>query len=684
MDYILTEAEEEGVPSREEDEEETEDTGIGTYSQLFAEDSEIDTYNSQVDETDFAHSALLNQQQLEDDNRVLSELGYRLCAKRRRTTSGGGDGGTANGGEERGTDPQGLCDSPVQHTHTLCDILQRGVPTAASTIPTATPPRTHRGHRNGRQSGLPCKPRVEGRIPSENANAVQQAKDPATARPPARPVLHPITNTRAAQGQQLVHTKQYENRTGPASAAPSGQKPTEGQQLLQRLLDAKNGRQAALAIFKETYGPSYTDVTRPFKSDKTQSCEWVFVILGSASITYEALRECLRTHTEFMLCDINPSKQLGLFYCGFHASKNRDGVRRCLRNYNVEDRNLTLCEPPNKRSITAALYFQRLMVCHGEMPSWCTDLIAAGELANGEGFQLSKMVQWAMDNNLVDEGEIAYGYAQLADVDANAQLWLKSNAQAKYVRDATIMVKHFNRGRLQATPMVEHIACRMREYIDQDDEEGWKQIVVFMRYQHVVLNDFLQALRYWLKGRPKKSTIAVLGVPDSGKTMFTMSLIRFMQGKVLNYANSKSHFWLQPLVDCKAAAIDDVTFPCWDYINVYLRPALDGSTICIDCKHRAPIQAKCPPLLLTSNYDPREVTGPGEGQYVYKYLFNRITFICFNRVIPQVEGRPRFLLQPAHWRSFFLKYKDELELDLTGLDYGQPTGDAGTDAGQGE
>ncbi|QBR99475.1 E1 [Gull papillomavirus 1] len=687
MDFILTEAEEEGVTGWEEDtEEETEDTGIGTYSQLFAEDAEIDTYSS-PGEDDCDHRALLHEQQRRDDNHVLSELGYLFHPKKRRYDDGGGHGSPHDAGSDTGAEPQGLRDSALQRPAEVCDILRRRVPAQNATSP--IPPSAGTLDRytvrsSGTVSGGPLQRLRED---ASSKDAIRKTTDTNTTRPALRPVLATITNTCGNEGARGLHQKQPDSGKSPAGGTTQEQDASQGAQLLQRILTAKNTRNTQLAIFKELYGPSYTDVTRTFKSDKTQSYEWVFVILGSASIAYEALRECLKTQTQFILCDVEPSKQLGLFYCGFNASKNREGVRRCLKHFNVDVTNIPLCDPPNKRSITAALFFQRLMACHGEAPVWCRDLIATGELKNGEGFQLSKMVQWAMDHNICEEGQIAFGYAQLAETDANAQLWLSSNSQAKYVRDATIMVKHFNRGRLHATPMTEHIAVRMREYVGEDDEEGWKQIIVFLRYQHVPLNDFLQVLRYWLKGRPKKSTIAILGVPDSGKTMFTMSLMKFMDGRILNYANSKSHFWLQPLLECKAAAIDDVTFPCWDYINLYLRPALDGTSICIDCKHRAPVQAKCPPLILTSNYDPRDVTGAGEERYVYKYLFSRISFICFNRVIPQVGGRPRFLVLPEHWRSFLLKYKAELDLDLEEYDYGQstePAEDTGGAAGAGE
>lgn len=343
--------------------------------------------------------------------------------------------------------------------------------------------------------------------------------------------------------------------------------------------------------------------------------------------------------------------------------------------------NIVLADPPNKRSVLAALFYKNLVLRQGALPSWCKDVLCNEQLS-GEGFELSKMIQWALDNNCTDESSIAYKYSLRAEEDHNAQLFLKSNSQAKYVRDCAAMVRHFNRGRMVTIPMVEHMASRIREYKDEGNEDGWKSIVVLLRYQHVPLKDMLMALSYWLRGRPKKSTMAICGVPDSGKSMFTLSLIRFLDGKVLSFANNKSHFWLQPLTECKYAAIDDVTLPCWDYINIYLRNALDGNTICVDCKHRAPVQLKCPPLLLTTNYDPRVSGYDGEGTG-YKYLKSRIQFFCFNRPIPIYGCQPRFLVEASDWRSFFLKFRKELELDIDQYDYGESASEADEPAGQG-
>ncbi|ATL23480.1 E1 [Pygoscelis adeliae papillomavirus 2] len=667
MEYILTEAEEADSLAQEEEieEEEEEDTGLGTYySDLFSADTDSDANRSEGE----SHPALLNQQRLEDADNLLPELSNLLAGQSSRR------------GEYPGDDQ---CDNNVSHrVSELSDLLssnravsKKSRARPASELHSPSTSSSSQETPGPKLQGPPrCKirrisrPGVENRISSENSTTIQYCNDNDANRKPLRPLQLFRSNTgRGGRTETSGPCNASGSRNEKKTATPQ-ERTTVGEQLLQRILTAKNTRAAQLAIFRELYSASYCDLTRVFKSDKTQSHEWVCIIIGCAVITLEAVRECLKAHTEFLLCDINPEKRFGLFYCGFLNSKNRDGVRRCFKNCNVDNSNLVMCDPPNKRSVTAALFFQKLYLAHGEIPAWCADVISNGQLS-GEGFSLSTMVQWALDNNYCDEGQIAYNYALLAETELNAQLWLNSNSQAKYVRDAAVMVRHFRRGQLHATPMLEHIAVRMRECVDNADQEGWKRIVLLLRYQHCGLPQFLLTLKSWLRGRPKKSTIAIIGVSDSGKTMMSLSLIKFLEGRVLNYATSKSQFWLQPLADCKAALLDDVTFPCWDYLNTYLRNMLDGNPICIDCKYRAPLQITCPPIILTSNYDPHGVGG--EGNETYKYLFSRISFLYFNRPIPYIGGQPRFLIEPTDWRSFFIKFREELSLELEQYDYGQ-------------
>lgn len=698
MEFILDEAEERSDYSQEGGEEEEnlnsledseDDTGIGTYSQLFEADTENDSPENrgsgsspETSTPDLSsHRLLLRLQREEDSEAAVSKLVNTSIGKRARTPTPRKHDNPVSGSEQLSPGLQALHIRNGNIPETVCRKLEYKNTEKSNTLRDESysgtaGPLIHEG-----QVQPTNHPSKRSRGPLTGCNAIQPIRNILSRSNDSVSIRHALTNNSgislANENSESLPGSNQEKERG---KAPDSRK-TKGEELLQRCLTAKNTRHTVLAIFKELYTASYSEVTRTFKSDKTQSPEWVFIVLGAAQVFYEALCECLKAITEFILFDILPKERIGLFYCGFLASKNRDGLRRCLKCYNVNPNCVVLADPPNKRSVLAALFFQKLALGHGELPLWCKDILSSGELA-GEGFELSKMVQWALDNHMYDEGTISYNYALLAETDINAQLWLKSNSQAKYVRDAAAMVRNYSRGRLHAMSMNEHLAVRMREYCDEDEEEGWKKIIVFLRFQHVIIKDFLRTLSLWFKGRPKKSTIGICGVSDSGKSMFTMSLIVFLDGKVLSFNNNRSHFWLQPLSECKCAIIDDVTMPCWEYFNTYLRNALDGNPICIDCKHRAPLQLKCPPIILTSNYDPKDYKD-GYGECTYKYLLSRITFFYFTRVIPIIGGNPRFLIHPGDWRSFIIKYKEELEIDLQDLDYGQTSADTGGPTGEG-
>lgn len=163
-------------------------------------------------------------------------------------------------------------------------------------------------------------------------------------------------------------------------------------------------------------------------------------------------------------------------------------------------------------------------------------------------------------------------------------------------------------------------------------------------------------MRYWLKGIPKKNCIAICGPPNTGKSMFCMSLIKFLKGRVLSFANSKSHFWMQPLAEAKLVLLDDATRATWDYVDTYLRNALDGNPLSIDCKYRAPMQIKCPPILITTNEDIKTNDR-------WRYLHSRVTMFYFNNPL-QLDGNgdPQYCFTNSHWKSFFERLQRPLDL----------------------
>ena len=120
--------------------------------------------------------------------------------------------------------------------------------------------------------------------------------------------------------------------------------------------------------------------------------------------------------------------------------------------------------------------------------------------------------------------------------------------------------------------------------------------------------------------------------------------------------NSQSHFWLMPLSDCKLGLLDDATYPCWQYMDVHLRNAMDGNAMSIDLKHRAPVQLNLPPLLVTTNTDVLK-------EQSLKYLHSRIKCFNFPHKVPTLEtGEIAYKITNINWACFFRKFATHLEL----------------------
>ena len=133
-----------------------------------------------------------------------------------------------------------------------------------------------------------------------------------------------------------------------------------------------------------------------------------------------------------------------------------------------------------------------------------------------------------------------------------------------------------------------------------------------------------------------------------------------MQGKVVSFMNRHSQFWLQPLQDCKLGFLDDATFQCWQYMDVNMRNALDGNHISLDLKHKAPLQMKLPPLLITTNVDV-------ENEASLMYLKSRLVFFKFPNKLPLKENDDvLYEITDASWKCFFIKFASHLELTARG------------------
>lgn len=424
------------------------------------------------------------------------------------------------------------------------------------------------------------------------------------------------------------------------------------------LLQTSNRRATMLAKFKDWYGVSYNEITRVYKSDKSCSDNWVIVIFRAAVEVLESSKIVLQQHCTYIQVKIFGFSALYLLQ--FRSAKSRETVQKLMCSMlNIQEFQI-LSDPPKLRSVPTALYFYKQAMLtesfvFGQTPDWIAKqtLVSHQAATTAETFELSKMVQWAYDNNLLEECDIAYHYAMYADEDANAAAYLKSNNQVKHVRDCSTMVRMYKRYEMRDMSMSEWIY----KCCDECTEEGdWKPISQFLKYQGVNILSFLIVLKSFLKGIPKKNCIVIHGPPDTGKSLFCYSLVKFLKGKVVSYVNRSSHFWLQPLMDCKVGFMDDATYVCWTYIDQNLRNALDGNPMCIDAKHRAPQQLKLPPMLITSNIDVKQ-------EQSLMYLHSRVQCFSFPNKMPFLDdGSPMYTFTDATWKSFFQKLGRQLEL----------------------
>ncbi|ABV80246.1 E1 [Ursus maritimus papillomavirus 1] len=428
-----------------------------------------------------------------------------------------------------------------------------------------------------------------------------------------------------------------------------------------QLVRSKDSMLTKLAKFKEVYDISFKDLTRPFKSSKTCNSDWVVAVFGVHESVCEGSIELLKKHCTY----VHLQKELSswgnvllLLLC-FTTAKNRTTVEKLLCSVLACNQQLLMADPPKVRSAAAAVYWYKAGFTNhatqwGEKPKWIMQHVGLQHIAADQiPFDLSVMIQWAYDNGYQDECEVAYEYARLADTDTNASAFLKSNCQAKYVKDCVTMVRLYKRAEMSRLNMRQWIEKR-REEVDGDGD--WRTIVTFLKYQNVEFVPFMQKFKMLLKGVPKKNCMVFVGPPNTGKSAFCMGLLKFMQGRVISFMNSRSHFWIQPLQDAKLGLLDDATDACWDFFDVYMRNALDGNPISIDRKHKAPIQMKCPPLLVTTNVD---VTNNDR----WKYLHSRLVTVRFPNEFPITdEGEVVYKFTEQNWKSFFGRLWARLDL----------------------
>lgn len=423
------------------------------------------------------------------------------------------------------------------------------------------------------------------------------------------------------------------------------------------LLRCSNRKATLLSKFKDLFGVSFNELTRIYRSDKTCSCNWTVAVFNAAEEVLEASKIQLQQHVDFMQIIIFGF--YALYLIEFKTAKSRETLLKLLcQLLNVSEYQL-LCDPPKLRSVPVAIYFYKRSLSNasfkfGDFPPWLSKQIMLDhQLSSSDSFSLSDMVQWAFDNNYTDDSEIAYNYALFAAEDANAAAFLQHNNQAKFVKDCSTMVKHYKRYEMRKMSMSAWIKKCSSEY---NVDGNWKIIAQFLRTQNVNVVEFLIALKPFLKGVPKQNCLVFWGPPDTGKSMFCFSLLQFLKGKVISYINSKSQFWLMPLLDGKIGLLDDATYPCWQYMDINLRNAMDGNPFSIDAKHRNPVQLNLPPLLVTTNIDVK-------ADNALKYLHSRIKCFHFpNKLIVQENGEIAHKITNETWACFFTKFASQLDI----------------------
>lgn len=452
--------------------------------------------------------------------------------------------------------------------------------------------------------------------------------------------------------------KEEATEAGPETAQPLSEGLT-GRAAVQMLMKSINRRATILCKFKEAFHVSFVDLTRSFRSNKTMSKDWCIAIFGVSNHYVDMCKELMKEHCKFLYLENFYACGMGLLE--LKNSKCRDTMLKLLKSTMKVEEVQVLAEPPRTASTVSALFWYR-RCCeedsqyYGELPQWLVEQTSLQHrLGYERPFDLSEMIQWAFDNDYHEEPEIAYNYAILADINENARAFLKNSSQAKIVKDVCTMIRYYRRAEMRGMSISSWIHYRCAA-VKSKEEDAWKQIVNFLRFQGIPVFRFIGALQKFLKNEPKKSCLVFYGPPNTGKSLLAMSFVTFLKGRVLTFANSQSQFWLQPLLDAKVALIDDATMKCWQYFDVYLRGALDGNSVCIDAKHRAPSQVKFPPMIITTNIDVQNESS-------LKFLMSRLKCFNFPEILPIcATGEPRYQLNDKSWQAFFARFWDTLQL----------------------
>ncbi|QYI89504.1 E1 early protein [Bos taurus papillomavirus 30] len=427
------------------------------------------------------------------------------------------------------------------------------------------------------------------------------------------------------------------------------------------LLRANSRTAAQLGVFKDKFNISFRALTRVFKNDRTCCHNWVGAVFGVREELLEASKSLLQRHCNYVMLLTHTCAFgfMGLYLLECKNAKSRESLRHLFQQLLQIEKDDMFLDPPKLRSLPAATFWWKInhssaAFSWGDLPDWIAQQTSLShQRQEDQPFELSLMVQWAYDHNYLDEPTIAYNYARLANEDPNAAAFLRCNNQVKHVKECAQMTKYYKTAEMREMSMGRWIKKSLEAIAGTGD---WKQIINFLKFQNINFLSFLASFKDLLHGIPKRNCLVIVGPPNTGKSMFVMSLMKALQGRVLSFVNSRSHFWLQPLNAAKIAVLDDATKATWTYIDTYLRNGLDGTPVSLDMKHRAPIQICFPPLIITTNVDVMK-------DPLYMYLHSRLMCFEFPNKFPLTDsGQPALILNELSWKSFFERLWKQLDL----------------------
>lgn len=408
-------------------------------------------------------------------------------------------------------------------------------------------------------------------------------------------------------------------------------------------------------IFKELTGdkhknPSWHDAVKTLTSERTMQSNWLVVALKP-----ESGPRATRCHiaTEAIFCtDADGIRARHNYkYMSFlleYRTKSRSmaGLKRLLAQCNVSK--YIIGVPFTRKPAIREWMKCNYSVLTNQTERDCSWLFAdtTQTTAKFNPEELILYCEETVPNSL--EVLIANYRQEAGKGNENAKAWIEMLGAYNHAQQCFKMWKASTRGREIQLSLLQFLTQR----IEQFPEGNVSQINALLGYQGINLYCFLATLRKWFAGKIKHSALVFVGPGNSGKSMFAEAFAIFMDGAILSISENNT-FWKQGILGKRMGFIDDVTMAQWRYLDSSERRMLDGGVIAINKKFSDAIEQKMPPLLLTTNYDIREIDSS------FDIVTNRLTWISFPKPLPG----ERLLVTPGDIGAWLLHHKEELDLE---------------------